>query len=159
MGMLFSSFSGAIVLMTPSALQLRKEKAKLTCMWKTWDHARCSKLFSFCAVRAQSLSRVQLFVTPRTIALQAPLSTGILQVRILEWAAVSSSRGTPPRDQTQVSHTAGGFFTIWALQVDFEIGRGRVGSPLCTHNPQIHRQCFLCTTLSVVWMKQASWIY
>ena len=35
---------------------------------------------------AQSLSHVQLFVTPWTVAHQAPLSMGILQARILEWA-------------------------------------------------------------------------
>ena len=36
---------------------------------------------------------------------------GILQARILEWVAMSSSRGSsPPRDRTQVSHIAGGFF-------------------------------------------------
>ena len=34
---------------------------------------------------------------------------GILQVRILEWVAVPFSRGSSqPRDQTQVSHIAGG---------------------------------------------------
>ena len=37
---------------------------------------------------------------------------GILQDRILEWVAVPFSRGSSqPRDQTQVSRTAGGFFT------------------------------------------------
>ena len=37
---------------------------------------------------------------------------GILQARILEWIAFPSSRGSsPPRDRTQVSHIAGGFFT------------------------------------------------
>ena len=37
---------------------------------------------------------------------------GILQARILEWVALSSSRRSPgPRDQTQVSGLAGGFFT------------------------------------------------
>ena len=37
---------------------------------------------------------------------------GILQARILEWIAMPSSRGSSqPRDQTQVSHLAGGFFT------------------------------------------------
>ena len=37
----------------------------------------------------------------------------ILQARALEWVAISFSRGSSqPRDQTQVSHTAGGFFTI-----------------------------------------------
>ena len=37
----------------------------------------------------------------------------ILQARILEWAAIPSSRGSSqPRDQTQVSCIVGGFFTI-----------------------------------------------
>ena len=40
---------------------------------------------------------------------------GILQARILEWVAFPFSRGSPqPRDRTQVSRIAGGFFTIWA---------------------------------------------
>ena len=40
------------------------------------------------------LSRVQLFVTPWTVARQAPLSMGFLQARILEWVALPSSRGS-----------------------------------------------------------------
>ena len=37
---------------------------------------------------------------------------GNLQARILEWVAIPFSRGSSqPRDQTQVSHTASGFFT------------------------------------------------
>jgi len=37
---------------------------------------------------------------------------GILQARILEWVAFPYSRGSSkPRDQTQVSHIEGGFFT------------------------------------------------
>ena len=37
---------------------------------------------------------------------------GTLQARILEWVALPFSRGSSqPRDQTQVSHIAGGFFT------------------------------------------------
>ena len=40
---------------------------------------------------------------------------GILQTRILEWVAMHSSRASSQsRDQTQVSHTAGRFLTIWA---------------------------------------------
>ena len=36
---------------------------------------------------------------------------GILQARILEWVAFPSSRtSSQPRDRTQVSHNAGGFF-------------------------------------------------
>jgi len=38
---------------------------------------------------------------------------GILQERMLEWLAMPFSRGSfQPRDPTQVSHIAGGFFTI-----------------------------------------------
>ena len=37
---------------------------------------------------------------------------GILQARILEWVGSPFSRGSSqPRDQTWVSHIAGGFFT------------------------------------------------
>ena len=42
---------------------------------------------------------------------------GILQASILEWVAVPFSRvSSKPRDQTQVFHIAGGFFTIWATR-------------------------------------------
>ena len=39
---------------------------------------------------------------------------------VLEWVAMPSSRGSSqPRDQTQVSHIAGRFFTIWATREAF----------------------------------------
>ena len=42
---------------------------------------------------------------------------GMLQARILEWVAVPFSRGSSqPRNQTQVSCVAGGFFTIGATR-------------------------------------------
>ena len=51
--------------------------------------------------------------TLRTVDRQAPLSMGILQARILERVAMPSSRrSSQPKDQTQVSYIAGGFFTI-----------------------------------------------
>ena len=41
----------------------------------------------------------------------------ILQARILEWGAISFSRGSSqPRDWTQVSFTTGRCFTIWATR-------------------------------------------
>ena len=41
----------------------------------------------------------------------------IFQAKILEWVAISFSRGSsPPRDQTWVSCTAGRFFTNWATR-------------------------------------------
>ena len=45
---------------------------------------------------------------------------GILQARILEWVAFPFSReSSQPRDWTQVSCIAGGFFTSWAYDTDF----------------------------------------
>ena len=42
---------------------------------------------------------------------------GILQARILEWVAISFSRGSSqPRDQTQVSHIAGRHFNLCATR-------------------------------------------
>ena len=46
-----------------------------------------------------------------------PSFHGILQARILEFIAISFSRGSSqPRDRNQVSHTAGRLFTIWAAR-------------------------------------------
>ena len=59
---------------------------------------------------------------------------GNLQARILEWGAISSSRGSCwPRDQTQVSRIIGRFFTIWATSesdtLDFPGGTSDKESP------------------------------
>ena len=67
--------------------------------------------------KVKSISLVQLFVTPWTVAHQTPLSMGILQARILEYVAMPSSRvSSQPRDRTQVSFIAGRFFTIRATR-------------------------------------------
>ena len=59
-------------------------------------------------------SHVWFFVTLWTVAHQGPLSMGILQARILEWATMLFSRGSSrPRDWTHVSYSsciAGGSF-------------------------------------------------
>ena len=55
----------------------------------------------------------------------APLSMGILQARLLERVAVAFSRGSSqPRNQTQVSCIAGGFFTVWATREAQEYWNG-----------------------------------
>ena len=49
---------------------------------------------------------------------------GIFQARILEWVAISFSRGSSwPRDWTWVSHTVGRLFTIWATREDPEFAK------------------------------------
>ena len=62
---------------------------------------------------AYLLSQVQLFETPCTVTLQAPLSMRILQARVLEFCSRESYQ---PRDWTQVSCIAGRFFAIWATR-------------------------------------------
>ena len=56
--------------------------------------------------------KVKVKVTQLHLTLCDPMDYGILQARILEWVAFPFSRGSSqPRDQTQVSRIAGGFFT------------------------------------------------
>ena len=60
----------------------------------------------------KSLSRVWFFA-----ALVVCTVHGILQARILEWAAFPFSSGSPqPRNWTRVSFIAGEFFTNWAIR-------------------------------------------
>ena len=88
-----------------------------------WDFEHYFCWHALCC--AWLLSNVRLFVTPWTVAFQAPLSMGILQARILEWVAMPSSRGSSqPRDRTQVSCTAGGFFTTEPPQKPRNTGVG-----------------------------------
>ena len=61
-------------------------------------------------------------------SLQAPLSMGILQARILEWVAMPSSRSSQLRNWTHVCYAScipGGFFTInTTWKASFEDGVG-----------------------------------
>ena len=54
---------------------------------------------------------------PVDCSLQGSCVCGVLQTRILEWVAISFSRGSSqPRDWTQVSHIAGRHFTLWTTR-------------------------------------------
>ena len=58
------------------------------------------------------ISHVWLFCDPMDWQVSGSSVHGILQVRILEWVAISFSRGSSrPRDRTCNSCIAGGFFT------------------------------------------------
>ena len=86
--------------------------------------AKCSRQQKLCwfipnnmfAERKLSRSVVSYpFATPWTVACQAPPTMRFFWARILEWVTISFSRGSSrPRDWTQVSHTAGTLFTVWA---------------------------------------------
>ena len=77
---------------------------------------------------------------------------GIFQERVLEWVAISFSRGSSwPRDRTQVSCTAGRRFTVWAtreaqstLTMSANLESSAVATGLkkfCFHSSQKESQC------------------
>ena len=84
-------------------------------LWKTvWSFFRKQKM--------ELLWKVKVLVAQSYLALCDPMDCsspgssvrGISQARILEWVAISFSRGSSwPRDFTQVSRIAGRFFTLW----------------------------------------------
>ena len=78
-----------------------------------------------CALERKSVSHfchVWLFVTPQTVARQAPQSMGFFQARILEWVAISFSRGSfQLRDQTWVSCLAGRLYHLREMHYLFQI--------------------------------------
>ena len=94
---------------------LRCGRVEIFYIISMWQTAELLVNLQMCC--ASLLSHVQLFATPSTVAGQAPLSTGILQARILGWVAMPSSReSSQPRDRTQISCIAGWFFTIWTTE-------------------------------------------
>ena len=76
-------------------------------MLAIWSHnfrCVCAKLFQSCSTLCDPMD-----YNPPGSSVH-----GILQARILEWVAMSSSRGSSqPRDWTWISCIAGGFFTHW----------------------------------------------
>ena len=78
--------------------------------WEAWIYVCCAMLRH--RVLFDSLQPIDC-----SLVCQAPLSLGILKVRILEWVAMPSSRGSSqPRDQTQVSRSASGFVYLLSHQ-------------------------------------------
>ena len=81
---------------SPSELPGKDSQIKWLLFFKKWE---------------QNLSE------PMDCSLPGSSIHGILQARILEWVAISLSRGSSqPRDQTLVFRTSGRFFTIWATK-------------------------------------------
>ena len=118
-----------------------EDRAKWTC--------RCMPLTLNCLRKLKlNLLVAQLYLTLcSAVSCSLPGSSvrGISQARILEWIAVSFSRGSSwPRDWIQVSCIAGRFFTIWAtaaaaksLQSCRTLWDPRDGSPPGSHVPRI----------------------
>ena len=95
--------------------------------WR-WLHWKRQQPWYFCMkVKVKSRSRVRL-CDPMDCSPPGSSVHGILQARILEWDAISFSRGSSwPRNWTQVSCIAGrrfnlwGYFCIWCSNLYFWI--------------------------------------
>ena len=65
----------------------------------------------------KSFSRVRFFCDPMDCSLPGSSVHGIFQAIVLEWIAISFSRGIfPTRDRTQVSRIVNRRFTVWATR-------------------------------------------
>ena len=83
---------------------------------KIW--APLSKTSSHCSVTKSCLA---LFLTPWTIARQAPSVHEVSQSRILEWVAISFSRGSSqPRGRTLVSCIGRQILYLWTTTREFQ---------------------------------------
>ena len=82
------------------------------------DPALFQKLVAFTTTTtAKSLQLCLTLCDPIDSSPPGSAVPGILQARTLEWVAFPFSRGSSqPRDWTQVSHIADGFFTSWATR-------------------------------------------
>ena len=73
---------------------------------------------------------------------------GIFWARILQWAAVSSSKGSSrPRDQTWTSCIAGRFFTIWAIK---EVPSLWIIIDKSIHSIKLHKSAYFPCTLFMI---------
>ena len=83
---------------------------------------------------------VRLCADPMDCSLPGSFVHGILQARILEWAAKPFSTGSSqPRDQTQVSCIAGRFFIAWATREAPRRPLVITYSFFCRHQPTLVR--------------------
>ena len=73
------------------------------------------RILQICSFKGEVLCST--LCNPMDCSLPVSSVYGIFQARILEWVAISFSRGSSqPRDQTWVSHIAGRCFTVWATR-------------------------------------------
>ena len=85
---------------------------KILCLfyWDVFNRWKWKK------VKVKSLSRVQL-CDPMDCSPSGSSVHGIFQARVLEWTAISFSRGSSrPRNRSRVSRIAGRHFTVWATR-------------------------------------------
>ena len=95
-------------------------------------------------VKVKSLSCVWLFVTPWTVACQAPSVHGISQARILEWIAISFSRGSSwPRNWTHSPCVGRPVFYHWTAW-EVHLRTDTIGNSLVVQWLRLHSHCRGC---------------
>ena len=86
---------------------LKKRNVYLKSLAKGLKYCYCCLVAKLC----------QVFCNPMGCSQSGSFVHRISQARILEWVAIPFSRGSSrPTDLTQVSYTAGRFFTFWATR-------------------------------------------
>ena len=104
------------------------------------------QIISYCCFKPLNWNwNFQLFVTPWTSGLPGSSLHGILQARVLEWVAISFSRGSSqPRDRTQVFCIPGRRFNLWAtgeapkfVVICYSSNRAQIQSPIALQNKLI----------------------
>ena len=117
------SFCLSCLLWFHEALRLRGDECFLLVNHTVWEASYPD--FNPYYLKSSHIISVKVLVTQSCRTLCDPMDCslpgcsvhGILQARILEWVAISFSRGTSwPRDQTRVSWITHRFFTIWAIR-------------------------------------------
>ena len=82
----------------------------------SWGLLHCRQILYQLSYQGSPQKALKVKVAQSCLTLFDPMDYtvhGILQARILEWVAFPFPRGSSqPRDRSQVSHIAGGFFTI-----------------------------------------------
>ena len=81
---------------------------------------------------------------------------GILKARNLVWVAIPFSRGSAqPRDLSQVSHTAGRFFTIWTTEKPIHIHISITNAKNIKESRIIY--CTAFPLEQIVWVTSCQW--
>ena len=83
------------------------------CMFQQWNFIPSHFNWNDMCVHAKSIQSCPTLCDPMDYSLPGSSVRGILQARILEWVAISFTRGSSqPRDGTRVSRIVGRCFTI-----------------------------------------------
>ena len=97
------------------------------CLVKCYPSCVCDSVLDKANIRSDRLRKAEsesevtqpcpTLGDPMDCSLPRSSVPAILQARVLEWGAISFSRGpSQPRDRTQVSHIVGRRFTMWATR-------------------------------------------